>query len=96
MKAVEAVSEQEPVDPLVPPEFQFDAEVLEDAFRQGATALILCNPSNPSGKVFTREELIIIVNQAKKYDAWVRLRTRFMSTSSMSRMSMSTSQPCPE
>ena len=35
--------------PLVPPEFLFDAEVLEDAFRQGAKALILCNPSNPCG-----------------------------------------------
>ena len=39
--------------PLVPPAFDFDAELLEDAFRQGAKALILCNPSNPCGKVFT-------------------------------------------
>lgn len=39
--------------PLVPPEFRFDAAVLEEAFRQGAKALILCNPSNPCGKVFT-------------------------------------------
>ena len=42
--------------PLVPPEFGFDANVLEDAFKQGAKAMILCNPSNPCGKVFTREE----------------------------------------
>ena len=41
--------------PLVPPDFHFDPEVLEDAFRQGVKALILCNPSNPSGKVFTLE-----------------------------------------
>ena len=27
--------------PLVPPEFNFDREVLEEAFRQGAKALIL-------------------------------------------------------
>ena len=38
--------------PLVPPEFNFAPEVLEDAFKQGAKALILCNPSNPCGKVF--------------------------------------------
>jgi aminotransferase len=57
--------------PLVPPTFSFDPERLEDAFRQGAKALILCNPSNPSGKVFTREELQIIADLAIKYDAYV-------------------------
>ena len=58
--------------PLVPPAFSFDPDVLEDAFRQpGVKALILCNPSNPSGKVFTREELTIIADLAKKYDLYV-------------------------
>lgn len=57
--------------PLVPPEYSFDADVLEDAFRQRPQALILCNPSNPCGKVFTREELQIIADLAEKYDAWV-------------------------
>lgn len=57
--------------PLVPPEFGFDANVLEDAFKQGAKAMILCNPSNPCGKVFTREELQIIADLAIKYDAYV-------------------------
>lgn len=57
--------------PLVPPEFRFDAAVLEEAFRQGAKALILCNPSNPCGKVFTYEELTVIADLAKKYDAYV-------------------------
>ena len=38
--------------PLVPPEFNFDADVLEDAFKQGAKAILICNPSNPSGKVY--------------------------------------------
>lgn len=57
--------------PLVPPEFQFDEGLLEDAFKQGAKALILCNPSNPCGKVFTYEELIVIAKLAKKYDAYV-------------------------
>ena len=47
--------------PLVPPEFHFDKELLEDAFRQGAKALVLCNPSNPCGKVFTYDELYGII-----------------------------------
>jgi aminotransferase len=57
--------------PLVPPEFNFDAEKLEDAFRNGTKALILCNPSNPCGKVFTLAELKIIADLAIKYDAYV-------------------------
>ena len=57
--------------PLVPPTFDFDADRLEDAFKQGAKALVLCNPSNPCGKVFTREELTVIADLAKKYDAYV-------------------------
>ena len=57
--------------PLNPPAFDFDPEVLEDAFRQHPKALILCNPSNPCGKVFTRQELEIIASLAQKYDAYV-------------------------
>lgn len=57
--------------PLVPPDFHFDPDVLEDAFRQHPKALILCNPSNPCGKVFTRAELEIIARLAEKYDAYV-------------------------
>ena len=57
--------------PLIPPTFRFDAEVLEDAFKQKPKAIIVCNPSNPCGKVFTREELTIIADLAKKYDTFV-------------------------
>lgn len=57
--------------PLTPPSFTFDPEVLEDAFRQHPKALVLCNPSNPCGKVFTHEELEIIAGLAKKYDVYV-------------------------
>ncbi|MDD3221925.1 MAG: aminotransferase class I/II-fold pyridoxal phosphate-dependent enzyme [Clostridia bacterium] len=57
--------------PLNPPEFTFDADKLEDAFKQGARIMILCNPSNPCGKVFNRRELEIIAGLAKKYDAYV-------------------------
>ena len=57
--------------PLTPPAFNFDPEMLEDAFRQHPKALILCNPSNPCGKVFTRAELETIAALAKKYDVYV-------------------------
>ncbi len=57
--------------PLIPPEFSFDADILEAAFKQHPKALILCNPSNPCGKVFTREELQIIADLAKKYDTFI-------------------------
>lgn len=57
--------------PLNPPAFNFDKAVLEDAFKQDVSAIIICNPSNPSGKVFTREELEYIASLAIKYDAYV-------------------------
>ena len=57
--------------PLVPPEYHFDINLIEDGFRQGAKAIIVCNPSNPCGKVFTREELEAIGALALKYDAFV-------------------------
>ena len=56
--------------PLVPPTFHFDPEVLEDAFRQGAKAILICNPSNPSGKVFTYDELKLIADLCVKYDVY--------------------------
>lgn len=57
--------------PLKPPAFTFDPDELEDAFRQHPKALILCNPSNPCGRVFTREELLTIAELATKYDVYV-------------------------
>lgn len=57
--------------PLCPPDYHFDPDVLEQAFRQNAKALILCNPSNPCGKVFTRQELQLIADLAEKYDVYV-------------------------
>jgi len=57
--------------PLRPPHFAFDPEELERAFAQGAKALVLCNPGNPTGKVFTRYELEMILAMAQKYDAYI-------------------------
>ena len=53
--------------PLIPPTFSFDADRLEAAMkRDKVKALILCNPSNPCGKVFSKEELELIASLAIK------------------------------
>ena len=57
--------------PLVPPDYRFDPALIEEGFRAGAKAIVICNPSNPCGKVFTREELLLIGELAKRYDAYV-------------------------
>jgi aminotransferase len=57
--------------PLHPPDYKFDPGELRSAFEQGAKALVLCNPSNPTGKVFTRAELETIAEMAQFYDAFV-------------------------
>jgi aminotransferase len=57
--------------PLRAPDFSFDPEELRHAFGQGACALVLCNPSNPTGKVFTRVELESIARLAQEFDAWI-------------------------
>lgn len=57
--------------PLRPTDFEFDPAELRQAFEQGAQALVLCNPSNPSGKVFTRAELESIAQLAQEFDAFV-------------------------
>ena len=57
--------------PLHPPDFVFDPDELRAAFAQNSKAIILCNPSNPSGKVFSREELEFIADLSKEYDTFV-------------------------
>lgn len=57
--------------PLNPPDFNYDPAVLEAAFKQGVKAIIVCNPSNPCGKVFTKDELTFIGDLAIKYDAFI-------------------------
>ena len=57
--------------PLRPPAFDFDPQELKRAFQARPKALILCNPANPTGKVFSREELAIIAGLAEEFDAFV-------------------------
>lgn len=56
---------------LKPPTFGFDKEELRRAFEQNPKALILCNPSNPVGKVFTKDELLYIAALAEEFDTFV-------------------------
>jgi aspartate/methionine/tyrosine aminotransferase len=56
---------------LHPPEFSFDPAELRRAFEQRPKALVLCNPANPSGKVFTRDELMQIAALADEFDTFV-------------------------
>lgn len=56
---------------LKAPDFNFDKEELRNAFMQRPKALILCNPSNPTGKVFTREELQYIADLSIEFDTFV-------------------------
>jgi aminotransferase len=56
---------------LRPPDFTFDREEVRRGFAQKPKALVLCNPSNPCGKVFTRDELLFILELAREHDAFV-------------------------
>ena len=57
--------------PLRAPDFTFDPDELARAFAQKPKAIIVCNPSNPTGKVFTREELTTILRLAEEHDAFI-------------------------
>ena len=56
---------------LHPPDFSFDPDEMRRAFKQKPKALVLCNPANPSGKVFSRDELLFIANLAEEHDVFV-------------------------
>jgi aminotransferase len=52
-------------------EFDIDFDQLEDAMKRGAKAILICNPANPTGKVFSRGEMTTIAALAQKYDLYV-------------------------
>ena len=56
---------------LRPPDYTFDEKELRRAFARKPKALVLCNPSNPCGKVFSRRELELIGRLAEEFDAFV-------------------------
>jgi aminotransferase len=57
--------------PLRPPDYRFDPAELRATFASGLKAFILCNPGNPTGRVFSREELLQIAALAEEFDTFV-------------------------
>lgn len=57
--------------PLRSPDFRFDADELREAFRRGVQAVVLCNPNNPTGRVFSESELRLLAELAIEHDAFV-------------------------
>jgi aspartate/methionine/tyrosine aminotransferase len=55
--------------PLRPPDWSFDAHELRSVFNSNTKAIILCNPNNPTGKVFTRDEMEFIAGLCQEFDA---------------------------
>lgn len=49
--------------------YMFDRDELRSAFNERTKAIIICNPNNPTGKVFSREELEFIADLCKEFDA---------------------------
>ena len=49
--------------------FYFDRGELRAAFNEKTKAIIICNPNNPTGKVFTRDEMEYIAGLCKEFDA---------------------------
>ncbi|MCA1556843.1 MAG: aminotransferase class I/II-fold pyridoxal phosphate-dependent enzyme, partial [Acidobacteria bacterium] len=55
--------------PLRAPDWTFDRDELSSTFNERTKAIIICNPNNPTGKVFTRDELEFIAALCREHDA---------------------------
>jgi aspartate/methionine/tyrosine aminotransferase len=55
--------------PLRAPDWSFSRDELRAAFNQKTKAIIICNPNNPTGKVFTRDEMEFIAGLCQEFDA---------------------------
>lgn len=55
--------------PLRAPDWSFDRDELRSTFNSNTKAIIICNPNNPTGKVFTREEMEFIAGLCQEFDA---------------------------
>src|SRR5919112_174669 len=51
------------------PDWSFDRDELRAAFSEKTKAIIICNPNNPTGKVFTRDEMEFIAALCREFDA---------------------------
>jgi cystathionine beta-lyase len=57
--------------PLDPDGWRIDADRLEACIDETTTALLICSPHNPTGRVFTREELMAVAEVAERHDLLV-------------------------
>jgi aspartate/methionine/tyrosine aminotransferase len=56
--------------PLHPPDWRFDPDELRRAFTKQTRAIIINTPNNPTGRVFTRDELSFIAGLCQEFDAY--------------------------
>lgn len=56
---------------LVPPDWSYSQSALEAAFTDKTKLIVLCTPSNPSGKVYEESELKHIATLARKHNVWI-------------------------
>ncbi len=54
--------------PLRPPGWRFDLDDLADVFNDRTKAVVLCNPNNPTGTVFSREDLEGVAELCRRWD----------------------------
>lgn len=54
---------------LRPPDWSFDRDELRRAFSKRTKAIIINSPNNPTGRVFTRDELEFIAQLCQEFDA---------------------------
>ena len=57
--------------PLQLPDWSIDFDALRAAFGPKTRGIVVCTPSNPCGKVFTREELEKIAALCREHNVWV-------------------------
>jgi aminotransferase len=56
--------------PMLPPDWAFDAAAFDRAVTSKTRAVVLCTPSNPSGKVWSRAELALLAERLEAHDLW--------------------------
>lgn len=56
---------------LQPPDWEYDYSELESAFTDQTKMILVCTPSNPTGKVFSEKELKHIADLANKHNVWI-------------------------
>ncbi len=62
---------QRRVVPLIAPDWSFDPEALENAITPRTRLIVVNTPHNPTGKVFSLEELHVIADVARRWDLLV-------------------------